>query len=178
MIRADGYPSTTIKGICAEVGIGVGTFYHYFRSKEELLLAFIDEENKGFLEFYAGCDRSSCRRAILSVADHHVDIYLSNGTSLVSRVYSMLLSSAIDFSNINEYAFARILKNAFRQGQRNGEFTSGVSADTFCNLAMGEWFYFTSLWCNHPESFNLREMIARGYRRLLKLVTAPDGTGK
>ena len=37
-----GYDNCTINDIIDEVGIAKGTFYHYFRSKEELLEAMID----------------------------------------------------------------------------------------------------------------------------------------
>lgn len=37
-----GYNQTTINDIRAEIGIAKGTFYHYFKSKEEILDAIID----------------------------------------------------------------------------------------------------------------------------------------
>ncbi len=46
MIRTRGYSETSIQDICTEVGIGIGTFYHYFRSKEEMLLALLMKKTK------------------------------------------------------------------------------------------------------------------------------------
>ena len=37
-----GYEQTTINDILAKVGIGKGTFYHYFKSKEEVMDAVIE----------------------------------------------------------------------------------------------------------------------------------------
>jgi len=39
---AKGYEQTTINDILAKVGIGKGTFYHYFKSKEEVMDAVIE----------------------------------------------------------------------------------------------------------------------------------------
>ena len=174
MIRAQGFAETTIQDICAEVGIGVGTFYHYFRSKEEVLLAFIDAENQDLLEFYFRQEKSSYSKAILAAANHYLDMYFYKGPSLVSHLYSMMLFSKLDFGEANENALFQVLRDAFIQGQKSGEFTTRIDADFFVNMAMGEWFFFTSLWCNDPENFKIREMMNEHYEKMLKLVAATN----
>jgi len=42
LFMARGYERTSIQGIIDEVGIAKGTFYHHFRSKEDLLAALVD----------------------------------------------------------------------------------------------------------------------------------------
>jgi TetR/AcrR family transcriptional repressor of nem operon len=39
VIRANGYSATTVDDICESAGLSKGSFFHYFRSKEELALA-------------------------------------------------------------------------------------------------------------------------------------------
>lgn len=173
MIRTRGFSDTTIQDICAEVGIGVGTFYHYFRSKEDVLVAFIDAENQELLDFYSRQDKTSYSQALLAAANYYMDMYFFKGAGLVSHVYSMLLFAKLDFGKANENAFFQILRDAFIQGQKSGEFTADIDADFFVNLAMGEWFFFTSLWCNDPEHFKIREMMNEHYEKMLKLVAAP-----
>lgn len=170
MIRDRGYSATTIQDICAGVGLGIGTFYHYFRSKEEVLLAYIKAEDQDLLDFYAQFDKTSYAQAILSVADHYVDMYLFKGVDLISHVYSMMLFSTIGLGNLSENAFHQILQNAFIQGQSNGEFSKEISVDTFCNLALSQWFFFTSLWCNNPDTYKIRDMVSEHFTQLLKLV--------
>jgi len=170
MIRQRGYAETTIQDICAQVGIGVGTFYHYFRSKEDVLLAFIDEENRDLLDFYARLDKTSCGRALLAVADHYVDMYFYKGVDLVSHAYSMMIFSTIDLGGLSEFAFQKIVRDLFLQGQRSGEFRQDVSADTFCDLVLSGWFYFTSLWCNDPAAFDLRQKAASHLAEVVRMV--------
>lgn len=38
---ADGYEATTTASICAEAGIGSGTFFHYFPTKADVLLGIL-----------------------------------------------------------------------------------------------------------------------------------------
>jgi AcrR family transcriptional regulator len=173
LIRNQGYAETTIQGICKEVGIAVGTFYHYFHSKDEVLLAYIDEENKDLMDFYNRQDKTSYGRALLAVADYYVDLYFFKSPNLISHVYSMLVFSTLDLGEINEFAYQQILLNLFTHGQESGEFTPDIPVASLCDLAMGEWYYLTSLWCKKPEALPLRSLVAERYQQLLKLVTTP-----
>lgn len=43
-VRERGYKATTIRSIAAECGIGVGTVYNYFDSKDTLIASFMAED--------------------------------------------------------------------------------------------------------------------------------------
>ena len=45
LVREQGYAATSVDDICTRAGIGKGSFFHHFKSKEELLLASIDHWN-------------------------------------------------------------------------------------------------------------------------------------
>jgi len=171
MIRTQGYADTTVQKICTEAGIGIGTFYHYFRSKEDVLLAYIDSENKELLGYYEHLDKSSYSRAILDVVNYYIDLYYFKTPNLIAHIYSMLIFSKIYLGEINEFAFQQILKDAFLHGQRNEEFSSDVPADLFCDMIMGEWYYFTSLWCNNPDQFAIKEKLPQRIQEILRLVS-------
>jgi AcrR family transcriptional regulator len=171
MIRSRGYAETTIQGVCTEVGIAIGTFYHYFRSKEEVLLAYIDIENKNLLNFYAQQDKSSFARAMLAVTNFYLEMYFFKGVNLVAHVYSMMLFSTIEIGKLSEYAFQQILQDAFTRGQASGEFSKEISVETFCNLVLGQWFFCTSLWCNNPETYKIKEIFEEQFKQILQLVS-------
>jgi TetR/AcrR family transcriptional regulator, transcriptional repressor for nem operon len=42
VIRAKGYSATTVEDVCHEAGLTKGSFFHHFKSKEELALAAAD----------------------------------------------------------------------------------------------------------------------------------------
>ena len=45
VVREQGYAATSVDDICARAGVGKGSFFHHFKSKEELLLAAIEHWN-------------------------------------------------------------------------------------------------------------------------------------
>jgi hypothetical protein len=128
------------------------------------------------LDFYFHQDKTSYGRALLATSDYYVDMYFFKGANLIAHVYSMLLLSSIDLGKLSEFAFHQILEDTFINGQRSGEFSRDISAEFFCNMAMGEWYFFTSLWCCNPDTFKIREMVVEHFTRLLKLVAAPKYT--
>jgi TetR/AcrR family transcriptional repressor of nem operon len=42
LMLSKGYPATTVDEICAEAGVSKGSFYHFFKTKEDLGLAAIE----------------------------------------------------------------------------------------------------------------------------------------
>jgi AcrR family transcriptional regulator len=52
LFARDGYGSTGIRAIAAEVGISEATIYHYFRSKDEILDGIINRTAEGQLQVY------------------------------------------------------------------------------------------------------------------------------
>ena len=46
VIRAKGYTATTVDDICAEAGVTKGSFFHHFKSKEELVLGAVSHWNQ------------------------------------------------------------------------------------------------------------------------------------
>lgn len=53
LFARDGFGSTGIRAIAAEVGISEATIYHYFRSKEDIMDAIISRVSAGQLRGYA-----------------------------------------------------------------------------------------------------------------------------
>ena len=68
---ADGYDRATTAAICREAGIGSGTFFHYFPTKLDLLLAILalgDVENRDW--FAAQDGRTDPARVVSDYVEH------------------------------------------------------------------------------------------------------------
>ncbi|MFV0362753.1 MAG: TetR/AcrR family transcriptional regulator [Suipraeoptans sp.] len=44
ILQRDGYEQLSIKNICAEAGVSNGSFYHHFKTKDDLLSYYIEEQ--------------------------------------------------------------------------------------------------------------------------------------
>ena len=61
-----GYRDTTVDDICAEAGLSKGAFYGYFESKQDLLLAMLDEDAGAVDQVLDDLDREplACRERL------------------------------------------------------------------------------------------------------------------
>jgi AcrR family transcriptional regulator len=75
VMSAQGYPRTTIKQIAREAGIADGTIYNYFRNKEAILIAIIQqitEAEMRDLQFQAG-QEMTLRTFVAMYVRHRMD---------------------------------------------------------------------------------------------------------
>jgi TetR/AcrR family transcriptional repressor of nem operon len=56
VIRAKGYTATTVDDICAEAGVTKGSFFHHFKSKEDLVLGAVAHWNQWTEAVFAAAD--------------------------------------------------------------------------------------------------------------------------
>lgn len=50
-IKERGYAETTVRSVAGACGLGVGTVYNYFKSKEMLIASFVYEDWKNYLSY-------------------------------------------------------------------------------------------------------------------------------
>ena len=56
VVRAKGYAATTVEDICVVAGVTKGSFFHHFKSKDELALAAVAYWNERTGSFFAAAD--------------------------------------------------------------------------------------------------------------------------
>lgn len=79
-----GYAATTIEEIAHDVGIHKTTVFHYFPSKQELLVAVLDRGLSGYvasLQHIASSDASAFTR-LVSAVRNHLDFVFDHGVEL------------------------------------------------------------------------------------------------
>ena len=60
-IFENGYAATTVRSVAGACGLGVGTVYNYFRSKEMLVATFVYEDWKKYLSEMQGLPKNDSR---------------------------------------------------------------------------------------------------------------------
>ncbi len=48
ILKKNGYENLSIKNICEEAGVSNGSFYHHFKTKDDLLSYYIEEQPGSF----------------------------------------------------------------------------------------------------------------------------------
>lgn len=97
----DGFGSTGIRAIAAEVGISEATIYHYFRSKEDIMDAIISRVSAGQLRGYSFPPDTSLEEVLRIVGSGFLHAMASPGNR--ELIHLMLTESAHDPHRAERY---------------------------------------------------------------------------
>ena len=165
-----GYEDTTVEEIIALSGTSKGSFYHYFRGKDDLLgsLAYLFDEKYEELSCVLDADTAApdallfLNRELFSMIENRIDI------SLLSRLLStqLTLHGAKQLLDHNRVYF-KLLRRIVAAGQEKGELTGEMSAAEIVRLyAMNERAVLYE-WCLCDGDFSLPRYGARVLAMLL-----------
>ena len=139
LLAGRGYKKMTIDDLAAEVGIGKGSVYLHFDSKEEIVLSHIDriiERLKGRLSDIAG-KKISCERRLKAMLVERV-VFRFNSvqhyTQSINDVLSKIRPRLLDRRRKHFDEEARIFSALIGEGIKTGEFARMNPDETAVSL--------------------------------------------
>ncbi len=134
-IAAQGYGGTTIRSVATACGVGVGTVYNYFPSKEMLIAAFMYEDWQTHLDAMAALPVNQPEALLRGIYDSLCDYALRHRDlfSDTAAVKSISLGFAPRHRLLREQLAAFVLPIC--QGD-NPAFTAAFAAEALISWAM------------------------------------------
>ena len=89
ILKKSGYEQLSIKNICEEAGVSNGSFYHHFKTKDDLLSYYIEEQpniNPDLLDLPA--TKEEAREAIVYVYLNYVRYCRELGVEFMANYYT------------------------------------------------------------------------------------------
>lgn len=89
ILKKNGYENLSIKNICEEAGVSNGSFYHHFKTKDDLLSYYIEEQpgiNPELLDLPS--DAEDAKKAIIYVYINYVHYCKELGVEFMSNYYT------------------------------------------------------------------------------------------
>ena len=156
----EGFGETTINDIIREADISKGTFYYYFRSKDDLLstLSEILDREYQRLEGEEPEGMSCFDRLIWLNYEVHSFMERTMDYRLLSYLYSaqIVKESFSALLNRNRY-YDRYVERLMEEGRNNGELTDRMAvSDMVRYFSMCERALVTE-WCMNNGAFSLGE---------------------
>jgi TetR/AcrR family fatty acid metabolism transcriptional regulator len=146
LFASDGFHATSTRRIAEAAGVSEGTVFHYFSTKNALLLAILD----GFYDRLIESARAGVgeimgtRDRLLFLATNHLRVLLEN-QALMMRLMQVYLSVDINYfadyrkSHIHElnYRYTRIFDVVIREGIERGYLDAGLELPAIRDLFFG-----------------------------------------
>ncbi len=89
ILQKSGYENLSIKNICEEAGVSNGSFYHHFKTKDDLLSFYIEDQpsiDPDLLEIPA--DTASAKEAIIGVYLNYAQYCRELGVDFIAGYYT------------------------------------------------------------------------------------------
>lgn len=86
LIRTKGADAVTVRSVCREADVSIGSFYHYFRDKDDLMMFFLRETS--FDGFPLETDLSRPGDRISELYMHLIERYMELGLDFMKSFYS------------------------------------------------------------------------------------------
>ncbi len=125
LFQTKGYASTTVEDIVQAVGVAKGTFYYYFKSKEALLTALVDQ----FIQKLLDASQQIIDNPDLNATEKIVEIVNLQGKMMeheqyvVTQMYLPENQALTDKLNVESVLlFSPVLATVVEQGNREGVF--------------------------------------------------------
>ncbi|MBR1457598.1 MAG: TetR/AcrR family transcriptional regulator [Oscillospiraceae bacterium] len=86
LIKKYGADSITVRNVCEEAGLSIGTFYHHFQNKDDLLMHFVREAS--FDSFLLETPLSDVAGRVCELYMHLIGRYLALGEEFMKSFYT------------------------------------------------------------------------------------------
>ena len=86
LIKKYGADTITVRNVCEEAGLSIGTFYHHFQNKDDLLMYFVRETS--FDSFVLETPPEDIAGRVCELYMHLIDRYLALGEEFMKSFYT------------------------------------------------------------------------------------------
>jgi AcrR family transcriptional regulator len=146
LFASDGFHATSTRKIAASAGVSEGTVFHYFSTKNALLLAILDDFYEHLIESAReGVQETmDTRERLLFLANNHLRVLLDN-QALMMRLIQVYLSVDVnyfvDYKNSHlhalNYRYTRIFDGVIREGIERGCLNQDLELPALRDLFFG-----------------------------------------
>lgn len=128
LIHKKGYPNVTIADICQAAGVSNGSFFHYFKTKDDVLVAFVENESAELIDYCESLDRRGVANAIdrlRLVMQWQASYYALKGEEFIAHLYSHIIRNKQQAKL--DYSMVSVLRECFAKGQQQGLFNGRLT---------------------------------------------------
>jgi TetR/AcrR family transcriptional regulator, fatty acid metabolism regulator protein len=167
LMEKSGFDNITIEDISQKANVSVGAFYHYFKSKYDILLEIFKRIDEYFKDEISGkLNHKSSIYNIEKFFQYYTQYNVDVGLDMLRLLYN---SNNKLFIAKGRYLLT-LLSGIIKKGQQNGEIIGEMTADEIADflfiLARGTAYN----WCLNDGSYDLKERMLSYIKRVIPTI--------
>lgn len=165
-----GFDNVTVDEICKQCGISKGLYYHYFKSKADIIIEGYSECD----EYFETHVRNSMTKEnyidrIVEFIDHQLNYAENLGIDVIIQAYKSQIQHGNDFFISEGRTLPLILKEIIADGQQKGDIRTDIEADYIENFILKFSRGLIYDWCLHNGKYNIKDSAHEAVSRLVEL---------
>lgn len=179
LFLANGFRGTSVKDITEAAGIGRGTLYWYFKSKDEILVSIFEKFDREFLE---GLIRAVAAREGNFVAKykafHKFATEFARDNRDLALVFNTLLNEIVGTNTEAERVvkaiyekYRRFIESMLEDGKRDGSVKADVDSAVYAHVVIASHTGMLVEWFVHGESLKVNPFVRTFRDFILKGIT-------
>lgn len=180
LIHNKGFENVSILDICKSAKCSVGSFYHYFPSKDDLIMsAYKDADREAAEIIEQNSYEGDFREQILYIFTVQSEIACKMGVEFMTQIYKNQITIDNHFLFDQTRTMPDHLCTIIEKAQADGLLTAEYSADFIVNELMKFSRGIFYDWCAHKGSYNHTESMIKSMNIFINafcITTQSDGT--
>ncbi|MBU5310683.1 TetR/AcrR family transcriptional regulator [Tissierella carlieri] len=167
LVEKKGFENITVEEICTKAGVSVGSFYNYFKSKQDILNEIFRIADDYFLNTVSNVSTGQdAYENIVNFFAHYAKYCEAIKIDQLKQIYS---TSNILFIEEGRH-MQSVLKDIIDAGKESGQINTDMQSEEIVR------YLFIALrgvifdWCLHGGSYDLVEFVTNYTRRLIRII--------
>lgn len=169
LIEKNGYHNVNIEDICKKTNVSIGTFYYYYKSKNDVFFELYMRADKYFMSHVKDhLKQEKCVARIVEYFDHYAIYIEKRGLHTMQQIMNTENKGFIKKGR----ELQKLLIEIIEEGKEKGEIDSGMTSEGLCE------FFFIIVrgiifdWCLHNGAYDVREKISQYLKPVVNTIQA------
>lgn len=162
------FESITIRQICEDAGASIGSFYHHFSSKDDLVLHTYTENADYLLNNIQQLNSDNEWDNLRMYVNYQIDEALRSSLSRTRFVYTYNINHGIDPHSKHREILRGLLTRAKEKGQMNDVLTIDEFLDYFFVIISGTM----TKYCMENANYDIKNKLKKHIDLLIKTVNS------
>lgn len=172
LFKERGYTNVKVTEICQAADISLGTFYHYFSSKDSIIDETYQLVDEQIFEHLQGKEFATPIDKILGLLEMSACIMQDElGFLLIVGSYYQLISSKPDYSYSHKRKLYKTLEQTIQEGIDQGYFKEDTNKTEIAEMCLRLGRGDILDWCMQGGTYKLSDLIVKDLKLMLHSIT-------